>query len=74
MPRISLATVISYANASSTTGGVGPDHQLIVVVGVRLVELARDFDRVELRLLGEPLADGAAAAAGRAVARSGRPA
>ena len=53
---------------------VGPDDQLIVVVGVRLIELAGDLDRVELRLLGEPLADGAGAAGRRTVRRSDRPA
>ena len=47
-------------------GRVGPNHELVVVVGVRLVELARDFHGVQLRLLGEALADGATTAARRA--------
>ena len=39
MPRISLATVVSNANASRMIGRVGPDDELIVVVGMGLVEL-----------------------------------
>ena len=50
-------------------GDVGPDDELIEVVGVRAIELARDLHDVELQFGGEPLADGAAAAAGGIVAQ-----
>ena len=51
-------------------GGVGPQDQLIEVVGVRLVELARQRDEIELALLGEALADRADAARRSARCRS----
>ena len=50
---------------------VGPDHELIVVVGVRAVELPRQRHEIELRLPREPLADGRRSAGGRARRRSG---
>ena len=49
--RSRSATVDSYANASRDERRVGPDHELVVVVGMRAVELLRQRDEVELRIL-----------------------
>ena len=45
---------------------IRPGDELIVVVGMGLVELLRQRDEIELRALREALADGAGAAGGRA--------
>ena len=50
MPRISFGHRCLVCERVSNDGGVGPQHQLIVVVRVRLVELARQRDGIELAL------------------------
>ena len=67
MPLISLATVDSNANASSMSGASVQIDELIVVVRMRPIELARDLDGVELRAVREPLAHRRRAAAGGTV-------
>ena len=58
MPAISLATVTSNENAASEVSGVvGPDDELIVGVGMRPIELARQRDEIEIGPLRKPLAD-----------------
>ena len=67
MPRISFAIVDSYANVlPPTTVWFGEDHQLVVVVGVGLIEASRDGDTDRCRIPREALADGRAAAGDRA--------
>ena len=61
VPVIAFFTVDSKANASVTTVRVGPEHQLIEVVGVGLVEPAAGRHQVERGRRREQLADRAPA-------------
>ena len=63
MPVIAFWTVVSKANVPlSTTRRVGPEDELVVVVGELRVEAARGGDEVERGLGGEALAHRAGAA------------